>query len=316
MITADEPAVQAAGLFKRFGAVPALGGISFEVKAGEIFGLVGPNGAGKTTAVRILAGLLKPDAGFAAVAGHDVARDGERLRTDISYMPQRFGLYHDLTVDENIRFQADLFGVARKERERRAADLLQACGMSQFRGRTAGKLSGGMQQKLSLVCALIHQPKVLLLDEPTSGVDPVSRREFWTMLYDLNGTGVTVVLSTAYLDEAERCHSLGLMYQGKLLMCDTPERLKSRLRGTVVTVLSGHPRKVRELLDAHATFRNSMIVGNEVHLFADDAAGRIPEARAILEETGCDYIEIAAVTPSIEDIFMSAVEGESHSPNL
>ena len=176
--------------------------------------------------------------------------DPEGVKHLISYMPQRFGLYEDLTVDENIRFYADLFGVRRQDREARAGELLKACGMSEFRARLAGKLSGGMKQKLGLVCALIHTPRVLLLDEPTNGVDPVSRREFWAMLYSLVGQGVTVVNSTAYLDEAERCHRVALLHQGRLLFCDSPARLKSRLQGSVVSIVSSEARRVRDELAA------------------------------------------------------------------
>src|SRR5258708_9567729 len=200
--------------------------------------------------MRILAGVLAPDGGTATVAGCDVVGDPEGVKHLISYMPQRFGLYEDLTVDENIRFYADLLGVRRKEREERAAELLKACGMSEFGARQAGKLWGGMKQKLGLVCALIHTPRVLLLDEPTNGVDPVSRREFWAMLYSLVGQGVTVVNSTAYLDEAERCHRVALLHQRRLLFCDSPTRLKSRLQGAVVSSVSSEARRVGDGMPA------------------------------------------------------------------
>ena len=223
------PAIKVDGLTQSFPGVRAVDGLSFDVNAGEIFGLVGPDGAGKTTTLRMLAGILPPDAGRATVAGCDVVRDPESAKHTLSYMPQRFGLYEDLTVDENIRFYADLFGVRKNERESRSTQLLKAAGMSEFRTRMAGKLSGGMKQKLGLVCALIHRPKVLLLDEPTTGVDPVSRRDFWRILYELSAEGVAILTSTAYLDEAERCHRVALMHQGKLLFSDTPANLKAKL---------------------------------------------------------------------------------------
>ncbi len=218
-----------------------------------------------------------------AVAGCDVVADPEGVKHVISYMPQRFGLYEDLTVDENIRFYADLFGVRRKDREARAAELLKACGMSEFRARLAGKLSGGMKQKLGLVCALIHTPRVLLLDEPTNGVDPVSRREFWAMLYSLVGQGVTVVNSTAYLDEAERCHRVALLHQGRLLFCDSPARLKSRLQGAVVSIVSLEARRVRDELATAEGVSSVVLVGDAVHLFVDDAERRIAEFSARLK---------------------------------
>jgi len=214
---AQDFAIKTSELTRSFPGVTAVDHLSFQVSAGEIFGLVGPDGAGKTTTMRMLAGVLRPDSGSAMVAGFDMMRDPEDAKHHISYMPQRFGLYEDLTVDENIRFYADIFGVARKQKEERSSRLLEAAGMAEFRSRLAGKLSGGMKQKLGLVCALIHTPKVILLDEPTNGVDPVSRRDFWGILYSLLGEGVAILTTTAYLDEAERCHRVALLHQGRLL---------------------------------------------------------------------------------------------------
>ena len=239
----SQSAIVAEGLTKSFPGVRAVDALSFDVRAGEIFGLVGPDGAGKTTTLRMLAGIMPPDAGSATVAGFNVVRDPEGAKHALSYMPQRFGLYEDLTVEENIRFYADLFGVRRAERKERSTQLLQAAGMSEFRKRLAGKLSGGMKQKLGLVCALIHRPKVILLDEPTTGVDPVSRRDFWRILYELVAEGVAILTSTAYLDEAERCHRVALLHQGKLLFCDTPANLKAGLGKGVLSVTSADPRR-------------------------------------------------------------------------
>ena len=205
--------------------------LSFSVNRGEILGLVGPDGAGKTTMLRILAGVLPADAGSVQVAGADVIRDPEAVKTHISYMPQQFGLYEDLTVDENIRFYAELFQISAIERDRRSAQLLAACGMGPFRRRLAGNLSGGMKRKLALVCALINRPQVLLLDEPTTGVDPVSRRELWAILYAMVFEGVTAVVSTAYLDEAERCHRLLLLHRGRGLFCGTPPEAQTHAAG-------------------------------------------------------------------------------------
>src|ERR1022692_988504 len=203
------PAIVVSELTKHFASLAAVDHLGFDVGPGEIFGLVGPDGAGKTTTMRILAGGLDADAGSATIAGVDVVGDPEGAKPLLSYMSQRFGLYEDLTVDENLRFYADLFGVRRKQRQQRSQELMAAAGLSDFRSRLAGNLSGGMKQKLGLVCALIHTPKVLLLDEPTNGVDPVSRRDFWRILYSLGG-GVAILISTSYLDEAERCHRVGL----------------------------------------------------------------------------------------------------------
>ena len=307
----DEKTVIVHDLVKDFPGVRAIDHLSFDVSPGEIFGIVGPDGAGKTTTMRILAGVLPPDAGSATVARHDVVADPEGVKNLISYMPQRFGLYEDLTVNENIRFYADLFSVRRKEREARAAELLKACDMSEFRTRPAGKLSGGMKQKLGLVCALIHTPRVLLLDEPTNGVDPVSRREFWAMLYSLVGQGVTVVNSTAYLDEAERCHRVALLHRGRLLFCDSPARLKSRLQGSVVSIVSQEARRIRDELTAAEGVTSVVLVGDAVHLFVDDADRRIPDFRANLTGRAIPFDEILRVTPSIEDLFVEAVREDS-----
>ncbi|HTY54490.1 MAG TPA: ABC transporter ATP-binding protein [Candidatus Binataceae bacterium] len=311
MATAESsPAIEAHGLTKRFPGVTAVDRLSFEVRQGEIFGLVGPDGAGKTAVMRMLAGVMSPDEGSATIAGFDVVRDPEAVKNHISYMPQRFGLYEDLTVDENIRFYGDLFGLKRREREEHAARLLEAAGMAEFRNRLAGKLSGGMKQKLALTCALIHRPRVLLLDEPTTGVDPVSRREFWQILYSLLRENVTIVISTAYLDEAERCSRLALLFKGRIMLCDTPEKLKHRMPGTVLVVSSPQAREVRDRL-AHADGVSSVVlVGNGVHLVVDDAQRRLPQLRQSLEAGSIPFDAITPSEPTIEDLFVAYVQGE------
>ncbi len=303
------PAIKVDGLTRSFPGVRAVDGLSFDVNAGEIFGLVGPDGAGKTTTLRMLAGILPPDAGRATVAGCDVVRDPESAKHTLSYMPQRFGLYEDLTVDENIRFYADLFGVRKSERNSRSTQLLKAAGMSEFHMRMAGKLSGGMKQKLGLVCALIHRPKVLLLDEPTTGVDPVSRRDFWRILYELIAEGVAILTSTAYLDEAERCHRVALMHQGKLLFSDTPANLKAKLGKDVLSVTSAEPRSLRTVLEHAEGISSLVLTGDGVHLVVDNAARRIPEFTARLANAHVPFDAIQQITPMIEDLFVDAVAG-------
>ena len=305
--SANRPAIVAEGLTKSFPGVRAVEALSFDVRAGEIFGLVGPDGAGKTTTLRMLAGILSPDAGKASVAGFDVIRDPERAKHGLSYMPQRFGLYEDLTVDENIRFYADLFGVRTAERVERSMQLLQAAGMSEFRKRLAGKLSGGMKQKLGLVCALIHRPKVILLDEPTTGVDPVSRRDFWRILYELASEGVAILTSTAYLDEAERCHRVALLDQGKLLFCDTPANLKAGMSKGVLSITSPEPRRLRSELEHADGISSLVLTGDGLHVVVDDAARRIPEFEARLKSANVPFDAIQQVAPSIEDLFVDAV---------
>ena len=305
--SSSSPAIKAEGLTKSFPGVHAVDSLSFDVCAGEIFGLVGPDGAGKTTTLRMLAGIMPPDAGKATVAGFDVVRDPEGAKHSLSYMPQRFGLYEDLTVDENIRFYADLFGVHKAERTTRSTQLLDAAGMSEFRTRMADKLSGGMKQKLGLVCALIHRPKVILLDEPTTGVDPVSRRDFWRILYELVSEGVAILTSTAYLDEAERCHRVALMHQGKLLFCDTPANLKSRIKKGVLSVTSPEPRQLRTELEKTDGISSLVLTGDGVHVVVDNAAQRIPEFETRLKSAGVPFDAIQQVAPTIEDLFVDAV---------
>jgi ABC-2 type transport system ATP-binding protein len=306
MVERVQSAIVAEGLTKNFPGVRAVDHLSFEVRSREIFGLVGPDGAGKTTTLRMLAGIMPPDEGKATVAGSDVVGDPEAAKHFLSYMPQRFGLYEDLTVDENIRFYADLFGVKKQERVERSAQLLRAAGMSEFRNRLAGKLSGGMKQKLGLVCALIHRPQVILLDEPTTGVDPVSRRDFWRILYELIAEGVAILTSTAYLDEAERCHRVALLHQGKLLFCDTPANLKAKLGKAVLSITSSEPRRLRDALKRAEGISSLVLTGDGIHVVVDGAA-RIPEFEGHLKNAGVSFDAISQVTPTIEDLFVDSV---------
>ena len=301
-------AIVAEGLTKTFPGVRAVDALTFDVRAGEIFGLVGPDGAGKTTTLRMLAGIMTPDAGAARIAGIDVVRRPEQAKHALSYMPQRFGLYEDLTVDENIRFYADLFGVKRADREARTAELLRAAGMSEFRKRLAAKLSGGMKQKLGLVCALIHRPEVILLDEPTTGVDPASRRDFWRILYELLREGVAILTSTAYLDEAERCHRVALLHQGRLLFCDTPPNLKSRLGKGVLSIATSDPRAVRTRLEGADGISSLVMNGDGLHLVVDDPGRRIPQIVDLLKAAQAPCDSVHEVAPTIEDLFVDAVE--------
>ena len=218
--------IETRDLTRRFEALTAVDHLTISVAEGEIFGLVGPDGAGKTTTLRMLCGLIDPTEGSATVAGHDVARDPQAVKDQIGYMAQRFGLYGDLTVQENMDFYADLFGITGRVRAELSAQLLRMTRMEPFRSRQASRLSGGMKQKLALMCTLLHRPRILFLDEPTNGVDPVSRRDFWAILYQLLHDGITVVMTTAYLDEAERCNRVGLMHKGKLIRCAAPETMK------------------------------------------------------------------------------------------
>ncbi len=219
--------IETQDLTRRFGNLTAVDHLNLAISAGEIFGLVGPDGAGKTTTLRMLCGLVNPSEGTATVAGHDVVREPQAVKDQIGYMAQKFGLYLDLSVQENMNFYADLFGIIGAERTELSAQLLHMTRMDPFRDRQARQLSGGMKQKLALMCTLLHRPQILFLDEPTNGVDPVSRRDFWAILYQLLKDGITILMTTAYLDEAERCNRVGLMHRGKLIRCDAPEALKN-----------------------------------------------------------------------------------------
>jgi ABC-2 type transport system ATP-binding protein len=226
-VSAVRPIIETHGLTRRFAALTAVDHLDLTVSEGEIFGLVGPDGAGKTTTLRLLCGLMNPTEGSARVAGHDVVKETQAVKDNIGYMAQRFGLYADLTVQENMDFYADLFDIVGAERAEMSTHLLRMTRMEPFRGREAGRLSGGMKQKLALICTLLHRPRILFLDEPTNGVDPVSRRDFWTNLYQLLKDGITILMTTAYLDEAERCNRVGLMHRGKLIRCGPPEAVRA-----------------------------------------------------------------------------------------
>lgn len=305
----DECAVYTTGLRKEFKGLVAVEGLDLEVRRGEIFGLVGPDGAGKTTTLRMLCGVLDPSGGEAVVAGYDVFRDPEQVKRRIGYMPQRFSLYGDLTVAENLRFFANLYHVPKAERLRREQELLDFSRLGPFRDRLAQDLSGGMKQKLALSCTLIHTPEVLFLDEPTTGVDPVSRRDFWRILYRLLREGVTLFLSTPYMDEAERCHRVALMEEGRLLLTDTPEGLKGRMRGELLELIASPQRKAREFLASRPGLLGVQVFGDRLHVWLESVARDIPELRRALEAEEIEVSSARRIEPSLEDVFVSMVTG-------
>lgn len=305
-----EAAVRVEGLTRRFGAVTAVDGVTFSVAPGEIFGLVGPDGAGKTTTLRLLTAILDPSAGEAWVAGCHCVREGEKLKEQIGYMSQRFGLYADLTVEENLHFYADIYGVPRGGRAEKMRELLAFSRLEPYRRRRAGNLSGGMKQKLGLACALIHTPRVLLLDEPTNGVDPVSRRDFWRILHRLVRDGVTIVVSTSYLDEAERCARVGLLHRGKLLACDTPDRVKLLMRGTILEVRLERPRSGARMLQQEYPELTVGIFGDRLHVVTSDPDRHQAELPARLAAAGLAIEGIRRIPPSLEDVFISVVTAE------
>lgn len=307
---ATSPAISADKLTKTFGELTAVDQLSIAISPGEIFGLVGPDGAGKSTSLRMLATIMDPHSGTATISGFDTVKESAEVKDHLAYMSQRFGLYQDLTVSENIDFYADLYGVGRKGRKNRIKELLDFSNMGPFIDRKAGNLSGGMKQKLQLVCALIHTPKVLLLDEPTNGVDPVSRRDFWRILHQLRQNDVTILITTAYLDEAERCDRVGLIDEGKLLATGTPEEIKSLLSGKILSIRSNHARQVANLLKNQQFTRNANLFGDTVHLVCQEQQGSEAEVSKILNEAQIDFEKIRKIKPSLEDIFVSLLGKE------
>ena len=300
-------AIRTTGLRRTFGELVALDALDLNVAEGEIFGLVGPDGAGKTTTMRLLTGILLPTAGSATVAGFDVAQDPERLKEHIGYMSQRFGLYPDLTVMENLDFYADIYGVPTRGRAEKIERLLGFSNLTPFKQRLAGNLSGGMKQKLGLACALIHTPRVLFLDEPTNGVDPVSRRDFWRILYQLVREGVTIFVSTAYLDEAERCNRLALLHEGRLLGVGTPADVKKMMPGALLEVRTSAPRRTAALLREQLADANVGLFGDRVHIATRDAARDEKHARELIATAGFDLLSIRPIEPSLEDVFVSVL---------
>jgi ABC-2 type transport system ATP-binding protein len=308
-LAAKEPefALRIEGLTKRFGPRVAVDHLSLAVTPGESFALVGPDGAGKTTTMRLLVGIMDPDEGSAEVLGLDPVTQGDQVREHIGYMPQRFGLYGDLTVMENLAFYADLYRVDRETRASRVPELLGFSGLEPFTGRLAANLSGGMRQKLGLMCALIHRPQVLFLDEPTFGVDPVSRREFWHILYQLLKTGITIFLSTAYMDEAERAHRVGLMHQGQLLVADTPQAIKAAFEGELLEVRTEDLRAARRIIEANPAALQVLAMGDRLMVTVDDRAAAQKILTQALKEAGLGGVSLAPAEPTLEDLFVQIV---------
>jgi ABC-2 type transport system ATP-binding protein len=300
------------GLTRRFGPLTAVAGLTFDVAAGELFGIVGPDGAGKTTTLRMLAGVLRPSDGDAHVAGVSIRSDPEGVKPHIAYMAQRFGLYEDLTVAENLAFYADLYRVPRAMRPERLERLYAFSRLEEFKDRLAGQLSGGMKQKLSLSCALIHHPRILLLDEPTFGVDPISRRDLWLILHGMVASGITVVVSTSYLDEAERCDRVALLHRGRVLALDTPQALQRGLPDTLMEVRTADARRARDVLRSLPGVESATLFGDTVHLVLKDGLDAAAVS-AHLEGAGVPVMDARLAEPSLEDVFLRRVAGDGQS---
>jgi ABC-2 type transport system ATP-binding protein len=302
-------AVQFEGVTKRYGAITAVNALAFDVAPGEMFGLIGPDGAGKTTTIRLTGGLLKPDAGTIRVFGRDPVAEHRAITADVGYLSQRFSLYGDLTIDENIAFFAEIHGVRRYGPARdRLLDMTQ---LTRFRARRADRLSGGMKQKLALACTLVHEPRILLLDEPTTGVDPVSRREFWKLLAEFLSRGLTIVMATPYLDEAERCARVALLHDGQLLALDVPSRLQQALAGQILEVLTATPRPVVEQLARVPGVLDVQSFGDRAHArVAPGSADTVVAAiESAMRTANVPLVSVRPIAASLEDVFIELITG-------
>jgi ABC-2 type transport system ATP-binding protein len=300
-------AIKTDDLTRKFRDLVAVDHLNLEIKQGEIFGLVGPDGAGKTTTIRLLVAIMNPTGGRATVAGFDTVKQAEEIKRRIGYMAQRFNLYGDLTVLENLNFFADVFGVRGDERKERIERLLAFARLTEFTKRRATHLSGGMQKKLALACTLIHKPEIIFLDEPTTGVDPVSRREFWDILTELHLEGVTLFVSTPYMDEAERCARVGLMFKGKIIVCDVPERIKGMVAGELLELRPTNLRTAQEVIARLPGVLEVQTYGDLLHIFVDDVPLRQSQLEAALAAEEVEMVGLRQTRPRMEEAFISLI---------
>jgi ABC-2 type transport system ATP-binding protein len=307
----DKPIILTEQLSRKFDSVTAVESLDLKVERGEMFGLVGPDGAGKSTAIRVLCGILKPTGGKGEVLGYDLTRESEQIKGRIGYLSQSFTLYGDLTIDENIEFFADLHGV--KGFKNRRDELLDFTRLSPFRKRLAQSLSGGMKKKLALACTLIHTPDLIFLDEPSTGVDPVSRGEFWNILSGILEQGVTIFMTTPYLDEAERCHRIGLMHKGRILMTGSPEEIKARMPGQIYNLECERPAEAYKALREIWPSTRVVLYGDRLHFWTPEGETELKKASAHVADRGLGPVRSSQTTPSLEDAFVAMVgQGESH----
>ena len=307
----DTNAVETRDLVKRFGDFVAVDRVSLDVRRGEIFGFLGPNGAGKSTTIRMLCGLLKPTSGEARVGGLDVAAESEAIKQHIGYMSQRFSLYDDLTVEENIDFFSGIYGVPKAKQRARKEYVLRMAGIEERSRSMTRLLSGGWKQRLALGCAILHEPPILFLDEPTSGVDPIARRVFWDLIYRLSAAGHTIFVSTHYMDEAEYCHRLALMYRGKVIALGTPEALKRSLESHQILHLEvSDVLSSMKALEKIPGISDVAVFGGGLHVTATDAAAAMPQVRAALAAESIAISELEQISPAMEDVFVAMIEQE------
>ncbi|NIA12886.1 MAG: ATP-binding cassette domain-containing protein [Nitrospiraceae bacterium] len=300
--------IRAEGITRRFGHVTAVDGVDLDIEEGNIFGFLGPNGSGKTTLIRMLCGLLRPSAGHANVLGFDTVRDSERIKRSIGYMSQQFSLYTDLTVMENLKFYSRVYGIRRQKMRDRIEEVIEIVGIENYRKRLAAELSGGWKQRLALACSLVHRPKVMFLDEPTAGIDPVARRDLWNLLFDLAGRGVTFFVTTHYMDEAERCSHVGYIYFSKLMVCGTPKELKQLPEITPehlvrLEVRCPRPAGAMRKLNTFAYVQDATIFGDALHVLADE--GCESHMSDDLSQAGFESPRIRSIPPTLEDVFVT-----------
>ena len=314
-MTDNEHAIETRLLTKRFGDFTAVSQVSFYVPRGEIFGLLGPNGAGKTTTIRMLCGIMLPSDGQATVLGYDIARQPEEIKKRIGYMSQKFALYNDLTARENISFYASIYSVPREARGQRVAELLEMASLGEHSRELTRNLSGAWRQRLALACAIVHNPPMLFLDEATAGVDPVSRREFWDLIYRLAGEGVSVLATTHYMDEAEYCNTIGMMYQGEMVALASPDTLRLEMPGLLVQLDCDQPLQAKAILDELPGVIDSSVHGAQVHVSLDLPApqgdGAQPDfapIEAALALAGIQVAQLEIIQPSLEDVFIHMVD--------
>ncbi len=307
--TNPDIAVSVSSLEKKFGVFTAVNKISFEVKRGEIFGFLGPNGAGKSTTIRMLCGILSPTSGAGTVGGFDIIRQQEEIKQNIGYMSQKFSLYDDLTVDENIEFYSGIYKVPRAERKKREESIIRMAGIEEFRTSLTRTLSGGWKQRLALGCAIIHEPKIIFLDEPTSGVDPITRANFWSIIKEMAGRGVTVFVTTHYMDEAENCNRMTLIYKGTMIAIGTPKEMKTEvMRDEVLEVTVPSAEDWVDKVAGVKGVKDSALFSTKIHAVAEDSKAAIPAIEKLFAQEGLKDCAVRKIMPSLEDVFVSSIE--------
>lgn len=301
-------------LVRRFGNFVAVNRVSFEVAKGEIFGFLGPNGAGKSTTIRMLCGILAPSGGAGTVAGLDIRTEAEEIKAHIGYMSQKFSLYEDLTVEENIDFYSGIYRLAPEKKQERKEWVIEMAGLQEHRHSRTAILSGGWKQRLALGCAILHEPPIIFLDEPTSGVDPISRRRFWDLIYDLAGRGITVFVTTHYMDEAEYCDRIALIYRGELIAIGSPEVLRTELMPEeVLEILCARPPDVMGEIERMPGVKEVALFGKGLHVIAEDAEATAETVRGFLKEKGYAIARVEKIIPSLEDVFVSLIEARDRA---